>query len=66
MIVSGGKRERESPLIRKSSGFAWATLGWASCNIDTFVSLVWDWILLSSLSHNQAYVPGLKFGSKTS
>ena len=42
--------------------FGWATFGWVSCNIDTFVPLVKHWTLLSSLSYNQAYVQGPRFG----
>ena len=41
---------------QKASGFGWATFGWASGIIVTFV---WHWIPWSSLSCNQASVPGL-------
>ena len=39
--------------------------GWAICNIDTDVPLVDQWTLQSSLSYNQAYVPGPRFGFKS-
>ena len=51
---------------RKATKFCWATFGWASCIIDNFVTLVKHWTLLSSLSYNQAYVRGPRFGSTTS
>ena len=37
-----------------------------SCITDSFGPHVYLWTLQSSLSYNQAYVPGPKFGSKTS
>ena len=55
-----------SGLRPKGPRFGKTTFGWVSCNIDTFVLLVEHWTLLSSLSYNQAYVPGPRFGSKTS
>ena len=51
---------------RAPTGFSWATNGWTSCIIDTFVTLLWHWTLLSSLSYNQAYMPGPRFRSMSS
>ena len=51
---------------RKAHDFGWATFRWASCIIVTFVTLVYHWTLLSSLSYNQAYIPWPRFGSKSS
>ena len=58
-VSINGRFEAERPPTSN-----WATFGWASCMIDTFVPLVLHWTLLSSLSYNQAY--GSLFGSKTS
>ena len=41
-----GRLEAESPV---SAGLGRATLGWASCITDTFVSLVYHWTWLSNL-----------------
>ena len=52
----------KADLRPKGPSLGWATFGWANCNIDTFVTLVQHWILLSTLSYNQAPVPGPRFG----
>ena len=45
---------------------AWAPLGVRAATLTPFVPFVQHWTLLSSLSYNQAYMPGRTFGSKTS
>ena len=62
----GFEKEQWQTWGRKASRFDWATFGWVSCIIDTFVPLVYHWTMLSNLSYNQAYVPGPRFGFKTS
>ena len=51
---------------QKALGFGWVTFRWASCIIDTFVSFVKHWTLLSSSSYNQASMPRPRFGSMSS
>ena len=60
------KRNQWQTWSREAPSFGLATFGWVSCIIDSFGSFIEHWTLLSSLSYNQAYVPGPRFGSKTS
>ena len=60
-LILHGRLVAERPL-----GFNWATFRWASCIIDTVVTLVLHWTQWCSLSYNQAYVPGPRFGSMSS
>ena len=57
-----GTLEAESPRFQLGR----ATIGWESCIIDTFDTFEEHWTSLSSLSYNQASVPGPMFGSMSS
>ena len=66
ICVGQGIVQQRQTWGQKAPGFSWVTFGRATYSIGTFVAFVLLWTSLSSLSYNQASVPGPNHGSMSS